>query len=80
MLGNVIKFFPSNAAKDPDLVLEQAKGLFNDVFVMGYDEGGEMDARASMDFSVKDILFCMDIFRFKLLNGEYETHTPDKKD
>lgn len=70
-MSNVINFYPKNAAKNPDAVLEQAAGVYDQVFVIGYDKDGALEVRASLNFKMRDIFFAMDAFRFKVLNGDY---------
>lgn len=70
-MSNVIKFYPSNAAENPDAVLEQAIGEFESVLVIGYNNDGELDARASLNLSREKILWMMRSFEMQLLNCEY---------
>lgn len=70
-MSNVIKFYPSNAAENPDAVLEQAIGDFDSVLVIGYNNDGELDARASLNLSREKILWMMRSFEAQLLNCEY---------
>ena len=70
-MSEVIKFYPANAAKSPDPVLEQAIGVYDQVFVIGYDKDGALEVRASLNFKMRDIFFAMDAFKFKVLNGDY---------
>lgn len=70
-MSEVVKFYPKNAAQNPDAVLEQAVGVYDQVFVIGYDKDGSFDARASLNFPMRDIFFALDTFKFKVLNGDY---------
>lgn len=70
-MGELKKFYPSNAAENPDLVLEQAIGEYESVIILGYDKNGELDARASLDLHGKDCNWIIDVFKNKLLNGDY---------
>jgi len=67
-MGEVIKL---NAALDPDVVLEEAKGQYQNVFIIGYDHDGLLDIRASLDFDCKSVVFAFEQFKLKLLNGDY---------
>ena len=67
----VVKFYPKGAAKHPDNVLEQAAGVYDQVFVIGYDKEGALEVRASLNFPMRDIFFAMEAFKFKVLNGDY---------
>jgi hypothetical protein len=71
MTDNVVKFYPKDAAKNPDAVLEQAVGVYDKVFIIGYDKDGTLDVRASFNFKMRDIFFALDAFKFMVLNGEY---------
>lgn len=71
-MNNVVKFYPKGAAANPDVVLEQAVGVYDQVFVIGHNKDGKMDVRASLNFKMRDIFFALDAFKFKVLNGEYE--------
>lgn len=37
MMGDVLKFYPKDAAMKADNVLEQAIGEYEDVLILGYD-------------------------------------------
>lgn len=71
-MSNVIKFYPLNAAENPDNVLEQAMGDFSSVLLIGWDKDGDLDARASLDLKDGgDLLWLIEAFKFKLLSGDY---------
>lgn len=70
-MSEIVKFYPKGAAQNPDNVLEQAAGVYDQVFVIGYDKDGELEVRASLNFPMRDIFFAMEAFKFKILNGEY---------
>jgi len=71
-MSNIIKLYPENAAKDPDNVLEQAIGEYNDVLILGFDKDNMMDCRTNLGMEVRDMLFLIDKFKHKLLAGEYD--------
>lgn len=71
-MSEVVKFYPANAAKNPDNVLELAVGVYEQVAVIGYDKNGKLDVRASLNFSCEEICFALDTFKFKVLRGDYE--------
>jgi|GEM_PF-1789346 len=71
-MADVVKFYPLDAAKDPDNVLAQAMGRYKSVLIIGWDNDGDFDARATLD--LKDgcgALWLVELFKFKLLNGEF---------
>lgn len=70
-MSNVVKLYPKDAAKNPDNVLEQAVGTYDEVFVIGYDKDGRLDVRASTNFKSTDIVFALETFKSKLFNGDY---------
>ncbi len=37
---SVVKFYPKDAAKDADAVLEQSHGNFSEVLIIGWDNDG----------------------------------------
>lgn len=72
-MSNVEKFYPANAAENPDNVLEQACGQFDSVLVIGWDKDGNLDARASLD--LKDggeVLWLLEAFKHNLMSGAYQ--------
>lgn len=70
-MGNVTRLYAKDAAKNPDNVLEQAKGEYAQVFMVGYDNDGIMDARASTNMSQSDLLWLIETFKQKMINGDY---------
>lgn len=59
--------FIGNAAKNPDNVLEQAKGQYECLFIVGYNQEGELDARSSTNLSRERILWLIEQFKNDLL-------------
>lgn len=70
-MSNIVDFKPKDAAKNPDHVLEQAKGVYTQVLVLGWDQAGELDARASMNMSAGEVNWLIDQFKQALISGEY---------
>lgn len=80
-MSEVVKFYPKDAAKNPDAVLEQAVGVYDQVFLIGYDTAsGALDVRASLNFKMRDIFFALEAFKFKVLNGEYDMMLVEERD
>lgn len=79
-MSDVIRFWPKNAAENPDAVLEQAVGNYTDVFVIGYDREGCLDARASLSFEMRDIFFAIEAFKHMVLRGEYGDRLMERGD
>jgi hypothetical protein len=71
-MSEVVKFYPKDAAKDADNVLEQAMGQYDDVLIIGYDKEGKFDARATLGLADGgDMLWLIETLKFKLLRGDY---------
>lgn len=71
-MSDVVKFYPKDAAKDPDAVLEQALGEFSEVMLIGWDKDGNFDARATLGLKDGgDVLWLLETFKFKLMSGEF---------
>ena len=69
---SVVKFYPKDAAKDADAVLEQSLGGFSEVLVIGWDKEGFLDARATLGLKDGgDILWLIESFKTKLMAGDY---------
>ena len=71
MKSNVVKSSPKNAAENPDIVLERAIGKYQDVLIIGWDKDGFLDARSSLGMSHDNVLWLIEKFKHKLLNGDY---------
>lgn len=72
MTDNVERFFPANAADDPDNVLLQAIGEYQDVLIIGWDKDGELDVRSSTYFADSgNVLWAVEAFKHSLLSGDY---------
>ena len=71
-MADVVKFYPIDAAKDPDNVLEQAIGQYKSMIIIGWDNDGDFDARATLNLKDGgDLLWLVELFKFKLLNGDF---------
>lgn len=71
MSADIVKLYCKNAANNPDNVLEQAIGVYDQVLVLGYDKDGELDARASLNIDAANILWLIEWFKAKLVTGDY---------
>lgn len=72
MSDNVVKFYPADAYKDPDAVLEQAIGEYSDVLIIGWNKDGIIDLRATKGIEDgRDMLWLIEKFKFNLLAGAY---------
>lgn len=71
-MADVVKFYPADAAKSADNVLEQALGNYDEVIVIGWDKSGHLDARATLGMKYGgDVLWLIETFKHKLLSGDY---------
>jgi len=68
---SVVKFYPKNAADNPDNVLEQAVGEYSEVLIIGWDKGGFLDVRSNKGLQAKDCLWLIEQFKMKLIRGDY---------
>lgn len=71
MSAEIVKIYPPGSAKNPDSVLEQAVGEYESVLVIGYDKDGCLDVRSSTNLECKDLLWLIDMFKMKMLRGDY---------
>lgn len=54
-MTNITKFYPKNAAQNPDNVLVQAIGAYDKVLIVGYEKAtGEIDMRASTNLTIEE--------------------------
>ena len=60
-----------HGGRDPDHVLDCAKGEYQSVVVIGFDHEGELDARASTNLTCAQINWIIDTFKLQLLDGYY---------
>lgn len=72
METEVIKFYPANAAKNPDNVLEQAIGVYEGCIILGWDKHGHLHARSSTNLTKETINIIIDLFKFRLMAGVYD--------
>ena len=69
--GNVVRMYPADAAKNPDAVLEQAVGEYEELFIIGWDKQGHLDARATSTLDAANVLWLIEKFKAKLLAGDF---------
>lgn len=70
-MDKIVKFYSKDAAQNPDAVLEQAVGNYGEVIVIGYDHAGVLDVRSSTNWTAAEILFAIEVFKRKLIQGDY---------
>jgi len=69
---NIINLHTSNDAIDADIVVEEAIGVYENVVIIGWNKQEELDVRASLNLSHSEILWLLETFKARLLNGEYD--------
>ena len=72
-MSKVESIFPAN---DFDHVMDCAKGNYESAMILGYNNDGVLDVRAGglingKQPTVKDWLFMVEVFKSKLINGDY---------
>lgn len=70
-MSNVTKLYQKNSAENPDNVLEQSIGEYESVLIMGYDKEGYLDIRASTNLTQAQLLWMIERFKHKMINGDY---------
>lgn len=77
-MTDVVKFYPKDAARDADNVLEQAVGQYSEVLIIGWDKDGNFDARATLGLKDGgDCLWLIESFKHKLMSGDYISETEE---
>lgn len=67
-MNNVVNIIP---CLDPDLVLENAKGEYEEVLLLGWNKDGEFVARHGGEATLQDAYFKAATFCHKVLSGDY---------
>jgi hypothetical protein len=70
-MNEIVKLYTKDAADNPDNVLEQAIGEYESVYILGYGKDGYLDARASTNMTQEQILWLLETFKAKMMNGDY---------
>lgn len=70
-MPNVVKFYPKDASKDPNVVLEAAIDAYLDVIIIGWNKENMLEIRATKDLKTSDVLLLLELFKSKLLAGDY---------
>lgn len=73
-MTDVVKFYPADAAKDADNVLEWARGRYSEVLIIGYNKEGQPTSQATLGLKDGgDILWLIEHFKLKLLMGDFNS-------
>lgn len=71
-MPKVEKLYPKDAGKNPDYVLEQAIGLFEDVVIIGYTHEGDLEIRSNTTFSEAEMMNAIKTFEHNYYGGVYD--------
>ena len=69
----MVEIVSINSALDPDKALENAKGKYKKVLIIGYqdDEGAVINFNTTLA-TYQEINFLIDAFKFAMFNGDFE--------
>lgn len=71
-MTTVSKFYPKDAGKYPDFVLEQAIGVYEDLVIIGYTHDGGLEIRSNTTFSETEIMNAIKTFEHNYYGGVYD--------
>lgn len=77
-MSKVTKLWPKDAAKNPDFVLEQCIGYFEDVVVIGYSHEGELEVRSNTTFPEAEMMHAIKTFEHNYYGGLYDEYEDDE--
>ena len=60
-MSNLINLMPEDATADE--VLEDAKGSYKDVLILGWDEEGMLTAKSTTSLDVKELVYMIEVFK-----------------
>ena len=58
-------------AYNSDTVLKEALGSYENCLILGWNKEGEFEVRGSMGITSKDYLWLVELFKYRLINGDY---------
>jgi len=67
----IIKLHSGKVSKDPDHMLEMAKGDFKELCILGVNSEGRIEARATKDMTISTLLFLLENIKFTLIAHGY---------
>lgn len=70
MSENIIKFRPRDYIDKPDNLLDEAKGNYKTLVLIGWNAEDEFDARATVSDG-GELLWLIESFKTKLMNGDF---------
>ena len=69
-MDNVINLMPTQATADE--VLEDCKGEFEQVLVLGWTDEGIMAAKATSDMDLKETVYLLEVFKHSVIAVGHE--------
>ena len=71
-MTDIVKFYPKDAAKDADNVLEWARGRYSEMLIIGYNKDGLFTSQATLGLKDGgDCLWLIEQFKLKMLMGDF---------
>lgn len=75
----IVKLRTGKVSKDPDHMLEMAKGDFKEMCIIGVNSDGRIEGRATSDMTVAELLFYLENIKFTILtHGYYDEDDDDE--
>jgi hypothetical protein len=69
-MSNVVNLMPEDATADE--VLEDSKGSFKDVLILGWDEEGVLNAKSTASLDLKEIVYMIEVFKAVIITAGHE--------
>jgi len=66
-----VDFKTGEKCLDANSVLDESKDNFTSLIVIGWDNETYLDVRSTTNLDQKDILYLVEMFKHKLLSGDY---------
>jgi len=69
MMADVIKLRP---ADDPDEVLKSANGNYQQLIIVGWNNDGQLDVRATLGMDAAETIYLIEMFKHAILSEAIE--------
>ena len=69
-MSNVVNLMPEDATADE--VLDDSKGSFKDVLILGWDEEGVLNAKSTASLDLKEIVYMIEVFKAVIITAGHE--------
>tara|TARA_A100001011_G_scaffold157293_1_gene165704 strand:+ start:2400 stop:2615 length:216 start_codon:yes stop_codon:yes gene_type:complete len=69
-MSNVISLLPQEATADE--VLDECKGEFEQILVLGWTEEGMMSAKSTSSLDIKEIIYMIEVFKSVVISAGHE--------